>query len=83
MKSTNILRHPVVVMALVLAGLSVLMIVMGTPLSRATQIAIYALYGMGVNLLVAYSGLVPFGASVFFGTSTYAVSYTHLRAHET
>ena len=79
MKSTNILRHPVVVMALVLAGLSVLMIVMGTPLSRATQIAIYALYGMGVNLLVAYSGLVPFGASVFFGTSTYVVAIVLLR----
>ena len=32
------------------------------------------LYGAGVNLLVGYTGLVPFGASVFFGCASYAVA---------
>ena len=47
---------------------------LGAPISLITQIAIYTLYGAGVNLLVAYTGLVPFGASVFFGCSSYAVA---------
>ena len=46
----------------------------GAPISLITQIAIYTLYGAGVNLLVAYAGLVPFGASVFFGCASYAVA---------
>ncbi len=46
----------------------------GAPVSLITQIAIYALYGAGVNLLVGYTGLVPFGASVFFGCASYAVA---------
>ena len=47
---------------------------MGTPLGIVTQIAIYVLYGAGVNFLVGYTGLVPFGASVFFGCASYAVA---------
>jgi hypothetical protein len=46
----------------------------GAPISLITQIAIYMLYGAGVNLLVGYTGLVPFGASVFFGCASYAVA---------
>ncbi|SAL66191.1 branched-chain amino acid ABC transporter [Caballeronia terrestris] len=67
-------RHPVALLAICLLFVSALLAMTGTPLERATQVAIYALYGMGVNLLVAYTGLVPFGASVFFGTSTYLVA---------
>ncbi|MEZ0605423.1 ATP-binding cassette domain-containing protein [Paraburkholderia sp. IW21] len=67
-------RHPVALLAICLMVVSALLALTGTPLERATQVAIYALYGMGVNLLVAYTGLVPFGASVFFGTSTYLVA---------
>ena len=37
------------------------------------------LYGAGVNLLVGYTGLVPFGASVFFGCATYAAAVSMLR----
>src|SRR5208283_2069619 len=44
-----------------------------------TQIAIYTLYGAGVNLLVGYTGLVPFGASVFFGCASYAAAVALLR----
>jgi ABC-type branched-subunit amino acid transport system ATPase component/ABC-type branched-subunit amino acid transport system permease subunit len=67
-------RHPVALLTMCLIVVSIALTASGTPLERATQIAIYTLYGMGVNLLVAYTGLVPFGASVFFGTSTYLVA---------
>jgi ABC-type branched-subunit amino acid transport system ATPase component/ABC-type branched-subunit amino acid transport system permease subunit len=73
-------RHPIFVLAAVLIALSLIVLATGAQLSRVTQIAIYALYGMGVNLLVAYTGLVPFGASVFFGTATYVVAISLLRA---
>ena len=73
------LRHPVVVTVLVLSGLTVLWVVIGAPVSLITQIAIYTLYGAGVCLLVSYTGLVPFGASVFFGCATYAVAFELLR----
>ena len=39
-----------------------------------TQIAIYTLYAVGVNFLIGYLGLVPFGASFFFGCASYAVA---------
>ncbi|WP_042703922.1 ATP-binding cassette domain-containing protein, partial [Azospirillum sp. B506] len=71
-------RNPLLLLVLVLAGLSVAVQLTGTPLSRVTQIAIYVLYGAGVNLLLGYTGLVPFGASVFFGTASYAAALAAL-----
>ncbi|WP_310633530.1 branched-chain amino acid ABC transporter ATP-binding protein/permease [Paraburkholderia sp.] len=79
MNLANLTRHPVAVLTISLIVVSLALTASGTPLERATQIAIYTLYGMGVNLLVAYTGLVPFGASVFFGTSTYLVAVSLLR----
>src|SRR6476659_2246994 len=69
-----LLRHPVLWIVLVLLALTVLWEAIGAPISLITQIAIYTLYGAGVNLLVGYTGLVPFGASVFFGCASYAVA---------
>jgi ABC-type branched-subunit amino acid transport system ATPase component/ABC-type branched-subunit amino acid transport system permease subunit len=69
-----VLRHPVPWVLIVLAGLTVAWQAIGAPVSLITQIAIYTLYGAGVNLLVGYTGLVPFGASVFFGCASYAVA---------
>jgi branched-chain amino acid transport system ATP-binding protein len=68
------LRHPVLWIVLVLLALTALWHAIGAPISLITQIAIYMLYGAGVNLLVGYTGLVPFGASVFFGCATYAAA---------
>lgn len=70
----RVLRHPVLWVLLALAALTVLSQVIGAPVSLITQIAIYTLYGAGVNLLVGYTGLVPFGASVFFGCASYAAA---------
>lgn len=73
------LRHPALLAVLVLSGLSLLCIAIGAPISLITQIAIYTLYGTGVCLLVSYTGLVPFGASVFFGCASYATAFAMLR----
>jgi branched-chain amino acid transport system ATP-binding protein len=71
---TAALRHPIPWVFIVLAGLTLAWHAIGAPVSLITQIAIYTLYGAGVNLLVGYTGLVPFGASVFFGCASYAVA---------
>ncbi|MBO1081291.1 ATP-binding cassette domain-containing protein [Roseomonas sp. 573] len=64
--------------------MSVLAVLAGIPLSRVTQIGIYMLYGAGVNLLIAYVGLTPFGASVFFGCGSYvaALAMQHVAGNE-
>src|ERR1700691_961786 len=68
------LAHPIPWIVSVLIVLTLLWEAIGAPISLITQIAIYMLYGAGVNLLVGYTGLVPFGASVFFGCASYAVA---------
>lgn len=74
MKLFNQSLSPIIVVGLVLAGISVLAWVTGSPINHITEIAIYTLYGAGVNFLIGYLGLVPFGASVFFGCASYAVA---------
>ena len=65
MKAGNFVQdHPVPIAAAVLVLLSAGALAIGVPLGRITEVAIYLLYGAGVNLLVGYTGLVPFGASV-------------------
>lgn len=65
---------PVLWAALVLVAMTAGALAIGMPIGRVTQIVVYVLYGIGVNLLIAFTGLVPFGASVFFGTGTYAAA---------
>ena len=75
MNPRNLLIHPALWVGLVLSGLTGVWLMLGAPVGLITQIAIYTLYGMGVNLLVGYTGLVPFGASVFFGCASYAAAF--------
>jgi branched-chain amino acid transport system ATP-binding protein len=75
---TSAMRHPVLWVFLVLAALTGLWQLIDAPIGLITQIAIYTLYGAGVCLLVSYTGLVPFGASVFFGCASYAVAFAML-----
>jgi ABC-type branched-subunit amino acid transport system permease subunit len=71
-------ESPVLVLTVVLVAISALNWAIGAPINRVTQIAIYALYGIGVNFLIGYLGLVPFGASLFFGCASYAVAIAML-----
>jgi branched-chain amino acid transport system ATP-binding protein len=75
MNMSAIVRSPPFWTALTLTALTLLWLKLGAPVSLITQIAIYTLYGAGVNLLVGYTGLVPFGASVFFGCASYASAF--------
>ncbi|WP_399697086.1 ATP-binding cassette domain-containing protein [Xenophilus sp.] len=75
----RLLSHPAVQFAAVLAVLSALTLVTSLPIGRVTQVAIYALYAVGIGLLVGYLGLVPFGGSVFFGLAGYAAAISMLR----
>ena len=76
---SQIIRHPVLQTVAVLIALTLIWQAIGAPISLITQIAIYTLYGAGVCLLVSYTGLVPFGASVFFGCASYATAFFMLR----
>jgi branched-chain amino acid transport system ATP-binding protein len=66
--------HPIVAMAAVLVAATGIALATGMPIHRITQIAIYTLYAGGVNFLIGYLGLVPFGASFFFGCASYALA---------
>ena len=67
-------RHPIAWVTAVLIIVSAVALMFGMPIDRVTQIAIYTLYAAGVNFLIGYVGLVPFGASFFFGTAGYAAA---------
>ncbi|MEO6841559.1 MAG: branched-chain amino acid ABC transporter ATP-binding protein/permease [Bradyrhizobium sp.] len=75
MSMRAVIRNPALWAALTLTALTLIWLALGAPVSLITQIAIYTLYGAGVNLLVGYTGLVPFGASVFFGCASYASAF--------
>ena len=76
MSRYNLFKSPILIAALVLFALSAFVRFEGGPINHITMIAIYALYAMGVNILIGYLGLVPFGASLFFGCSSYVVALT-------
>lgn len=78
---TRLVSHPLLWIAATLAAISGVALGLGTPIGLVTEIAIYTLYAGSVNLLVAYSGLVPFGASVFFGAGSYAAALFALRVY--
>jgi len=70
-------KHPVIAMAIMFVAVSAGTLAIGMPIDSATQIAIYTLYAAGTNFLMGYLGLVPFGASVFFGCASYALAITY------
>ncbi|MES2031527.1 MAG: branched-chain amino acid ABC transporter ATP-binding protein/permease [Pseudomonadota bacterium] len=67
-------EHPIAIMAVVLIVATGIAMATGMPIHRITQIAVYTLYAGGVNFLIGYLGLVPFGASFFFGCASYALA---------
>jgi len=73
------LSNPVAQVGAVIFVLTLLTLVTPLQLDRVTQIAIYSLYAAGIGLLIGYLGLVPFGASVFFGLAAYAAAIGTLR----
>lgn len=60
---------------LVLGALAVPWLVSSYNLTIATQILIFGLFAMSLDLLVGYTGLVSFGHAAFFGLGAYAAGY--------
>ncbi|MGH7279032.1 MAG: branched-chain amino acid ABC transporter permease [Candidatus Rokuibacteriota bacterium] len=48
----------------------------------ATEIWIFAVFGLGLNLLLGYTGLLSFGQATFFGSAGYVAGYL-LKYYET
>ncbi|HZP87330.1 MAG TPA: ATP-binding cassette domain-containing protein [Burkholderiales bacterium] len=71
-------RHPLVLLALGLIVLPWLVLAFGYTFGIATEIAIFALVGVGYNLLLGYTGLLSFGHGLFFGLAAYCVVLTQL-----
>jgi branched-chain amino acid transport system permease protein len=63
-------KHPAV---LLVAAILVLPLVVRPAI--ATEIWIFAMFGLGLNLLLGYTGLLSFGQSTFFGSAAYVAGW--------
>jgi branched-chain amino acid transport system ATP-binding protein len=74
MNRVRILGHPLVILAVALVLLPFFTGALGLPISIASEIALFALVGLGFNLLLGYTGLLSFGHGAFFGLAAYAAA---------
>jgi branched-chain amino acid transport system permease protein len=64
------MKHPFI---LVLAAILLLPLVVRPAI--ASEIWIFAIFGLGLNLLLGYTGLLSFGQSTFFGSAAYVAGW--------
>jgi branched-chain amino acid transport system permease protein len=64
------MKHPIL---LLLAAIVLLPFVVRHAI--AAEIWIFAIFGLGLNLLLGYTGLLSFGQSTFFGSGAYVAGY--------
>jgi branched-chain amino acid transport system permease protein len=64
------MKHPIL---LLLAAVVLLPFVVRPVI--ATEIWIFAIFGLGLNLLLGYTGLLSFGQSTFFGSAAYVAGW--------
>jgi branched-chain amino acid transport system permease protein len=57
----------------ILAAIAVLPLVVRPAI--ATEIWIFAIFGLGANLLMGYTGLLSFGQATFFGSAAYVAGF--------
>ena len=60
-------------LVLILAAILVLPLIVRPVI--ATEIWIFAIFGLGLNLLLGYTGLLSFGQSTFFGSAAYVAGW--------
>jgi len=60
--------------ALALIIVPILLQLLGLTMSSSTDVVIYAIAAMGLNLLVGYTGLTSFGHGAWFGVGAYAAA---------
>ena len=66
---------PLVVVALGLVLMPPVLLGIGLTLTSATDVVIFAIACMGLNLLVGYTGLSLFGHGAWFGLGVYAAAH--------
>src|SRR5690348_18356724 len=65
---------PLIVAAAALIALPFLMPAMGLGITSATEVVVYAMACMALNILVGHTGLVSFGHGAWFGLAAYAAA---------
>src|SRR3954468_20488720 len=70
----KLLRSPVAVSALILLVLPFILRAVGLTLTSATDVVIFAIACMALNVLVGFTGLVSFGHGAWFGLGAYAAA---------
>jgi branched-chain amino acid transport system ATP-binding protein len=78
MSAMKPLGHPLAICAAALAALPFLVSAIGFTYGLATEIALFALVGLGYNLLLGYTGLLSFGHGLFFGCAAYAAALSQI-----
>jgi ABC-type branched-subunit amino acid transport system ATPase component/ABC-type branched-subunit amino acid transport system permease subunit len=66
--------RPLLVVAGALLVLPLVLLPLGLTLTTATDVVIFAIACMGLNILVGHTGLVSFGHGAFFGLAGYAAA---------
>src|SRR4030095_7700858 len=70
------LRSPLLVSSLALVALPFALLAGGLTLTSATDVVIFAIACMALNILVGHTGLVSFGHGAWFGLGAYAAALT-------
>src|ERR1044072_2419597 len=65
---------PLLIAFAALVVLRFVMLAVGLTLTTATDVVIFAIACMGLNILVGQTGLVSFGHGAFFGLGAYAAA---------
>src|SRR5258707_4091720 len=65
---------PLLIAALGLLVLPPVLLALGLTMTSATEVVIYALTCMALNILVWHTGLVSFGHGAWFGLAAYAAA---------
>src|SRR6478609_2847892 len=70
----NRLPVPLLIAALGLIALPPVLLALGLTMTSATEVVIFAVACMALNILVGYTGLVSFGHGAWFGLAAYAAA---------
>jgi len=76
------LTHPrtaLAVMAVFLAAFPTLMSLLGGDVTLASRVLILATFGLGVDLIFGFTGLLSFGQAAFYGTGGFVAGYLMLQ----
>ena len=75
----RILPLQLLAIALVLAVLPAILGVLGLTTTSATEVVVFAIACMALNIIVGHTGLVSFGHGAWFGLSAYIAALVQLR----